>query len=78
KHVFGAAGGWDAAKGGKAVGSGPYKKEPGRVDGLLRGRGRAGGLPAGAADADRHDEKYSGKSLMHEFPNSHQRHFSSR
>ncbi|MFI6540590.1 ABC transporter substrate-binding protein [Nonomuraea sp. NPDC050547] len=25
KHVFGAAGGWDAAKGGKAVGSGPYK-----------------------------------------------------
>lgn len=26
KHVFGAAGGWDAAKGGKAVGSGPYKQ----------------------------------------------------
>ncbi|MEV1329271.1 ABC transporter substrate-binding protein [Micromonospora costi] len=25
KHVFGAPGGWDAAKGGKAVGSGPYK-----------------------------------------------------
>jgi peptide/nickel transport system substrate-binding protein len=25
KHVFGAAGGWDAAKGGKAVGSGPYR-----------------------------------------------------
>ncbi|MCW2915565.1 MAG: transporter substrate-binding protein [Actinomycetia bacterium] len=25
KHVFGVAGGWDAAKGGKAVGSGPYK-----------------------------------------------------
>ena len=26
KHVFGAAGGWDAAKGGKAVGSGPFKQ----------------------------------------------------
>jgi peptide/nickel transport system substrate-binding protein len=26
KHVFGAAGGWDAAKGGKAVGSGPYRQ----------------------------------------------------
>ncbi|MER7277075.1 ABC transporter substrate-binding protein [Dactylosporangium sp. NPDC000244] len=26
KHVFGQAGGWDAAKGGKAVGSGPYKQ----------------------------------------------------
>lgn len=26
KHVFGADGGWDAAKGGKAVGSGPYKQ----------------------------------------------------
>ncbi len=25
KHVFGAPGGWDAAKNGKAVGSGPYK-----------------------------------------------------
>ncbi|MEO3924957.1 ABC transporter substrate-binding protein [Micromonosporaceae bacterium B7E4] len=25
KHVFGAPGGWDAAKGGKAVGSGPYR-----------------------------------------------------
>jgi peptide/nickel transport system substrate-binding protein len=25
KHVFGASGGWDAAKNGKAVGSGPYK-----------------------------------------------------
>ncbi|MGP4016254.1 ABC transporter substrate-binding protein [Saccharopolyspora sp. 5N708] len=25
KHVFGAPGGWDAAKGGKAVGSGPYQ-----------------------------------------------------
>ncbi|MBC6462916.1 ABC transporter substrate-binding protein [Actinomadura sp. HBU206391] len=25
KHVFGVSGGWDAAKGGKAVGSGPYK-----------------------------------------------------
>ncbi|MEU0152079.1 ABC transporter substrate-binding protein [Micromonospora fulviviridis] len=25
KHVFGAPGGWDAAKGGKAVGSGPFK-----------------------------------------------------
>jgi peptide/nickel transport system substrate-binding protein len=25
KHVFGATGGWDAAKNGKAVGSGPYK-----------------------------------------------------
>ncbi|WP_233512451.1 ABC transporter substrate-binding protein [Micromonospora deserti] len=25
KHVFGATGGWDAAKGGKAVGSGPYR-----------------------------------------------------
>jgi peptide/nickel transport system substrate-binding protein len=25
KHIFGVAGGWDAAKGGKAVGSGPYK-----------------------------------------------------
>ncbi|MFU8854504.1 ABC transporter substrate-binding protein [Micromonospora sp. SL1-18] len=25
KHVFGVPGGWDAAKGGKAVGSGPYK-----------------------------------------------------
>ena len=26
KHVFGVAGGWDAAKGGKAIGSGPYKQ----------------------------------------------------
>ncbi|WP_117208058.1 ABC transporter substrate-binding protein [Allorhizocola rhizosphaerae] len=26
KHVFGASGGWDEAKGGKAVGSGPYKQ----------------------------------------------------
>ncbi|GAA2335964.1 ABC transporter substrate-binding protein [Dactylosporangium salmoneum] len=26
KHVFGVAGGWDAAKSGKAVGSGPYKQ----------------------------------------------------
>jgi peptide/nickel transport system substrate-binding protein len=26
KHVFGVAGGWDAAKGGKAVGSGPFKQ----------------------------------------------------
>jgi peptide/nickel transport system substrate-binding protein len=26
KHVFGVPGGWDAAKGGKAVGSGPYKQ----------------------------------------------------
>jgi ABC-type transport system substrate-binding protein len=26
KHVFGAAGGWDAAKGGRAVGSGPYRQ----------------------------------------------------
>jgi peptide/nickel transport system substrate-binding protein len=26
KHVFGVAGGWDAAKGGKAVGSGPFRQ----------------------------------------------------
>jgi peptide/nickel transport system substrate-binding protein len=26
KHVFGEPGGWDAAKGGKAIGSGPYKQ----------------------------------------------------
>ncbi|NUO59041.1 MAG: ABC transporter substrate-binding protein [Hamadaea sp.] len=26
KHIFGAAGGWDSAKNGKAVGSGPYKQ----------------------------------------------------
>jgi ABC-type transport system substrate-binding protein len=26
KHIFGVAGGWDAAKAGKAIGSGPYKQ----------------------------------------------------